>query len=176
MIRTATEEDLVRILEIEREAISPPWSHGSLLREIYSDDSFFAVWDAGTVPVSHVSRQENRPPVFQDKRTVPLSSKINGFIILRRVADEAELFQIAIDPAFRRRGIADALMEAALNSADSYGVISIYLEVRNSNIAAISLYKKHGFEQAHLREEYYTEPVEDAVVMARFRRAANSEF
>ena len=138
MIRRAVEEDISRILEIERDAISPPWSHGALLSELFSNDSYFTL--------------------LVDDDTV------FGFAILRRISDEGELFQIAVDAARRRCGIADALMADSLGWARSSGITSIYLEVRKSNEAAIKLYKKHGFKQAGMRKDYYTAPAEDALV------------
>jgi len=140
MIRAATEDDIGRVLEIEREAISPPWTHGSLLNEIYNGDSFFAL--AGSEPIT-------------------------GFLILRRIADEGELFQVAVDKTARRRGVASALMEAAFFWARETGLHSIFLEVRKSNEAAIGLYKKFGFLPVGERKNYYADPVEDAVVMRK---------
>ena len=140
-IREAVEDDIPRIQEIEREAISPPWSHGGLLAEIFRDNSFFALAvDADTVM---------------------------GFIILRHTADEGDLFQIAVDAAYRRRGAADALMSNALEWGWGRGIIVVYLEVRKSNAAAIALYEKHGFKKSSLRKRYYIDPVEDAIVMTR---------
>jgi len=138
----AGEEDIPRILEIEREAITPPWTHGALLGEIYREDSFFAVVK---VPVSGVQ----------------------GFVILRRMGDDAELLQIAVDKAMRRHGLADQLMLAALRYSRENAPGSIFLEVRKSNEAAVALYKKHGFEPVRSRKDYYSDPVEDAVVMKR---------
>ena len=144
MIRvlSASEEDMPRILEIEHEAISPPWTHGALLSEIYGEDSFFAV-----------AVSENR-------------SSIIGFIILRRMADEGELLQIAVDKTSHRQGAADTLMEAALEYAKENTLKSVFLEVRKSNEAAIALYKKHGFKPVRNRKDYYSDPIEDAVVMS----------
>ena len=137
--RVATEEDMPRILEIERDAISPPWSHGGLLSEIYKDDSFFAL------------AVEN--------------DMILGFIIMRHMDEDSELLQVAVDSAYRRRGIADLLMESALFWACDCGVGIVYLEVRKSNEAAIMLYEKHGFIQSGCRKEYFTDPLEDAIIM-----------
>jgi len=141
-IAAATEENVLKILEIEREAISPPWSHGALLDEISRDDSFFAV-------------------------AVGDSSQLLGFIILRRMADEGELLQIAVEKDARRRGVADMLMEAAIGFAAENKLNAVHLEVRKSNEAAIALYKKHGFSSVRHRRDYFDSPVEDAVVMSR---------
>ena len=150
IINTAAEEDMLRILEIEHETISPPWTHGALLGEIFRDDSFFAVAvvDGGVI----------------------------GFVILRRITDEGELLQIAVDPSARRRGVADMLMCAALDYASKHSLGSVFLEVRSSNLAAISLYEKHGFKRVRVRKDYYSDPVEDAVVMVRTVNASISHF
>ena len=143
-IAAAVEEDIERILEIEREAISPPWTHGALLGEVYREDSFFSV---AVIDNPH------------------WDGDVAGFVVLRRMADEGELLQIAVDKAMRRRGIADMLLGAALSYADENALKSVFLEVRKSNAAAIALYEKHGFRPLRLRKEYYSSPVEDAVVM-----------
>jgi len=140
-IDMAEEDDVTRILEIERESFTPPWTHGSFLRELYSDESFFAV-------------------AVEEKT-------ICGFVILRRVADEGELFRIAVDSNARRRGAADMLMRAALLYAGEVALRKIYLEVRSSNTPAIALYMKHGFTPAGRRKRYFDSPVEDAVIMIR---------
>ena len=159
-MRAAAEEDMPRILEIERESISPPWTHGGLLSEILSDDSFFELAERGD------------SFELEDGSRVPPLQTILGFVILRRIADEGELLQIAVDSEYRRRGIADTLIESALGWAHDCGISKIYLEVRKSNNAAIKLYKKHGFKRAGIRKDYYIEPIEDAVVMAVERRNA----
>lgn len=147
MIRAAAEDDIQEILRIEREAITPPWTHGMLLSEIYNGDSIFIL-------------------------TSISAGSVTGFIILRRAADEAELLQIAVDKAARRRGIASMLMNAALDRARDAGVCAVYLEVRKSNSAAIGLYKKYGFTSAGTRKDYYASPVEDAVIMKLLLPAA----
>ena len=139
IIREVTEEDMPQVLEIEREAISPPWTHGALLRDIYNNDSFFIGCFADNV--------------------------LLGFAIFRRAADEGELLQIAVDKAARRRGAADMLMSETLDRARGAGVDRAYLEVRKSNDAAIGLYIKHGFTFSGVRRNYYADPVEDAAVM-----------
>ena len=171
MIVIATEEDIPRILEIERDSISPPWSHGALLSEIYNDDSFFAL-SAGAQ-----SRDIDAQTVGQSPSCAAVSlpagagtakhGEVFGFIIMRRAADEGELLQVAVDEHARRRGAADGLMGAALGWARGNGVKSVYLEVRKSNEAAIGLYGKHGFVRAGVRKGYYSGPDEDAVLMRR---------
>lgn len=90
-----------------------------------------------------------------------------GFVIGAYVIDEAELFNIAVLPEYRGNGIADKLMEQFENELLGLGVKKIFLEVRESNAAALSLYKKHGFGQISLRKNYYVDPKENAVIMSK---------
>ena len=140
----ATENDIQRILEIEQEAISPPWTHGALLGEMYKQDSYFVV--------------------AVDER---LSPAVVGFAILRCVGDDGELLQIAVDKAQKRGGVGDLLIMAALEYARENALNSVFLEVRRGNTAAVGLYKKHGFSSVRIRKDYYSDPVEDASVMVK---------
>jgi ribosomal-protein-alanine N-acetyltransferase len=149
-IESASEADLLQILEIEREAILPPWTHGALLAEMFREDSFFAVARDGKL---QCGGREN--------------GDVLGFVVLRRMGDEGELLQIAVEKATRRTGVAGLLMGAALSFAEGHALRSVFLEVRKSNEAAIMLYGKHGFKPVRQRKSYYNDPVEDAVVMAR---------
>ena len=164
----AREEDIPRILEIEQTSITPPWTHGALLGEIYRDDSFFAVVKApvsGDPKIVSIEYSPRAPAAESEERREDMA--VQGFVILRRMGDEAELLQIAVDKAMRRLGLADKLMLAALRYSLENELGSIFLEVRSSNEAAIALYKKHGFKPVSSRKDYYIDPVEDAVVMKR---------
>lgn len=77
--------------------------------------------------------------------------------------DEAEILNIAVDPGFRRRGVASALLNAVCEEAR--GVI--FLEVAEPNAAAIALYSKHGWERAGIRPGYYDHGIVNAVVMKK---------
>lgn len=90
-----------------------------------------------------------------------------GFVSGSYVIDEAELFNIAVLSEYRGNGIADKLMNCFENELSGLGVKKIFLEVRESNAAALSLYKKHGFEQSGLRKNYYIDPRENAVIMSK---------
>ena len=72
---------------------------------------------------------------------------------------------LAVDPAYRRRGVATFLLAYSLGLAKGYGAKQALLEVRTSNRAAIRLYRKMGFCEAGRRQGYYSETREDAVVM-----------
>ena len=147
----ATEAHLTQVMEIEREAISPPWSEGALTNEIGRSDGLFDVALEDDDGSSAGGAPEN--------------SKVAGFCIVRRMSDEAELYQIAVREDRRRAGIADRLLTRAIEDCRERGAVSVYLEVRRSNDAAIRLYKKHGFKSEGRRKNYYSSPVEDAVIM-----------
>ena len=90
-----------------------------------------------------------------------------GFVNARRVLDEGDLDLIAVRADRRRQGIAGRLLEALFAACRERGVRRLTLEVRVSNAPAIALYEGFGFARAGLRKEYYTGPVEDALLLAR---------
>ena len=100
-----------------------------------------------------------------DVRVAEWDSRVVGFLVTRLVAPgEFEVLNIAVGPEFRRRGVAKALMQSALS--DSPG--TYFLEVRESNHPARELYASLGFKQAGMRQNYYSNPTEAAIVMRFF--------
>ena len=93
------------------------------------------------------------------------SGEAIGYIGTFVVVDSCYVSNIGILPQYRRQGFASVLMESACKEAFSLGARSISLEVRPSNTAAISLYKKLGFEEIGLRRGFYREPKEDALIL-----------
>jgi ribosomal-protein-alanine N-acetyltransferase len=83
-----------------------------------------------------------------------LSSK-DGFIIARVAADEAEILTLAVDSTARRRGLGRALVMAAAAHAQSLGAAAMFLEVDDTNSAALSLYDRLGFVRVAVRKGYY---------------------
>lgn len=142
----AEEEHLPALLKIENACITPPWPEGALLNEIGRADGLFVL--------------------AVEDGLEPRDDGVLGFCIVRSAADEAELYQIAVREDMRRRGVADSLMRWVIRFCQENLIGSIYLEVRRSNEPAIRLYKKHGFKNAGRRKNYYSSPVEDAVVMS----------
>jgi ribosomal-protein-alanine N-acetyltransferase len=92
---------------------------------------------------------------------------IAGFLVARAVAEEAEILNLSIDPAKRRAGNASALLQKAILDFLRLRVAKLFLEVRESNAAAIAFYAKHGFLQTGRRPNYYRNPDEAAVLMMR---------
>lgn len=87
-----------------------------------------------------------------------------GYAVLAAVLDEGNLDNIAVAPAGRRQGVADALL-SAITGFGRENLSRLTLEVRASNAPAIALYEKHGFRGVGRRKNYYTAPREDAVLM-----------
>ena len=80
---------------------------------------------------------------------------------------EADIMNVAVSPAFRRRGIAAELLERLKNDLKAEGVYSLTLEVRASNDAAIALYALLGYVQVGRRPGYYHNPKEDALILRK---------
>ena len=97
------------------------------------------------------------------------NGQVVGFCILQPVLDEANLLLMAIDPTQQGKGLGYQILDASLNMLKN-NPIQIFLEVRESNIAAINLYQKSGFHQIDLRKNYYPNPngtKEHAIIMVK---------
>ncbi|GAA0480225.1 ribosomal protein S18-alanine N-acetyltransferase [Tatumella punctata] len=99
---------------------------------------------------------------------IDADGKMAGFAITQIVLDEASLFNIAVDPDFQRRGYARQLLEHLINELAARGILTLWLEVRESNLPAIALYEQLGFNQVSRRPRYYPTATgrEDALLMA----------
>jgi ribosomal-protein-alanine N-acetyltransferase len=85
-----------------------------------------------------------------------------GFLVARTLTPgEYEILNLAVDPEFRRHGIARSLLGAFLKGIQG----DVYLEVRESNRAALNLYRSMGFEEVIIRKKYYENPCEDGIVL-----------
>lgn len=94
----------------------------------------------------------------------------DGFLIGRIVADEAEILTLAVDPDARRRGTGARLVQGFLDEAQRQGAATVFLEVAENNLPAISLYRQAGFAQIGVRQGYYVLPSGvglNAIVMSR---------
>ena len=95
-----------------------------------------------------------------------------GFCSFWRVLDELHINNLAVAPAFRRGGVATALLTRVLGDGEKLGAARATLEVRRSNDAARLLYERLGFSVVGVRRDYYTKPIEDAIVLRREGLAA----
>lgn len=92
---------------------------------------------------------------------------VAAFCAFWRVADQLHINNLAVRPESRGQGLATHLLAAVMAESARMGVASATLEVRRSNLPALRLYAKAGFVEAGVRRNYYTQPVEDALVLVR---------
>ena len=90
-----------------------------------------------------------------------------AFCAFWRIADQAHINNLAVRPELRGRGLGLQMLEAVVAEARRLGAESLALEVRRSNVAAQRLYKRAGFREDGLRKSYYTQPVEDALLLIK---------
>lgn len=88
-----------------------------------------------------------------------------GFLISRCAASELEILNLAVAPEFRRAGAASSLLAACIANASVHGALRAFLEVRESNHAALELYRRNGFRINGFRTQYYQHPHEGAILM-----------
>jgi len=147
LIRPATAADLDAVVAIERVAFTdPPWSRDSFAALLGDPYVLFLVATASSpTPVGPA-------PVI-------------GYVVTSTVADEADLANVAVAADRRRQGIGRRLVDAAIDGARAAGARTMYLEVRESNLAAVQLYHARGFVPVGRRRRYYRQPVEDALIL-----------
>jgi ribosomal-protein-alanine N-acetyltransferase len=88
-----------------------------------------------------------------------------GYLIGREAAGTGEILNLAVDPPYRRQGLARSLLQHGLLALERRGADEVFLEVRISNRSARSLYADEGFKPVGTRTAYYRNPVEDALVL-----------
>ena len=140
-VRRATIEDAKEIFAIEMECFSVPWSLDSIETELVNEDKklYYVVEDVNGVV---------------------------GYAGAWLVYDEGQITNIAIRPSARRQGFGAKLTSALIEECFKRGMHEIFLEVRISNLSALSLYRKLGFTVKGMRKNYYSEPKEDAYIMS----------
>ena len=95
------------------------------------------------------------------------NSTVCGYGGIMTVLDAADITNIAVLPQYRRRGIGKMLLDTLVRAAEKRCASSLRLEVRESNVPAISLYEKFGFVRDGIRKNYYRHPTENAVLMTK---------
>jgi [ribosomal protein S18]-alanine N-acetyltransferase len=148
--RAVLEEDLEGILAVDQITFTNPWT-----REMYE-------WEAKRSDVSRLFVV--RPAADrEDEGGRPLIAYCAVWLIF----DELHINNLAVHPDWRRRGVARRLLDYIIGEARAAGALAATLEVRRSNDAALKLYESLGFAVEGVRPAYYTEPVEDALVLWR---------
>lgn len=141
IIREICENDIADIAVLERDIFPDPWTERGI-RETW--------------------RQKNTLLLGAWKKDV-----LTGYVILYHVLEEGEIARIAVRRTHRRQGGAGRLFERLREICEGKGIIRLMLEVRMSNKAAVSFYKKYGFAEDGVRKDYYDNPCEDAILMSR---------
>jgi [ribosomal protein S18]-alanine N-acetyltransferase len=95
-----------------------------------------------------------------------VDGEISGFIVARRIAMDLEILNFAVRPITWKQGVGGALLDEALRWAKSFEAQQAFLEVRSSNLDALRFYEHHSFKVTGRRLRYYTEPIEDALVLS----------
>ena len=142
--------DIEAVTEIDARSFTLPWPRKAYQFEL-SENPVAHLWVAETVDAA------GRPLVV-------------GFIAIWLIVDEAHISTLATHPDFRGRGVASRLLQTALAYSIHRGARTATLEVRQSNLPAINLYRKLGFRFFGLRRGYYTDTKEDAWVMVKLLR------
>jgi ribosomal-protein-alanine N-acetyltransferase len=132
---------VAQIAELEKLCFADPWSEKSIASELGN------IWSYWVVALD--------------------GERVVGYIGSQSSADETDVMNVAVHPDYRRRGIAESLIDVLIRELKNRGSHALMLEVRDSNEPAIALYEKLGFQQVGLRKNYYHNPKEHARILRK---------
>ena len=135
------QEHVAAIAALEKTCFSDPWQESAVASELFNPLSLWLV--------------------AQEDGTVC------GYIGSQTCGDESDMMNLAVAPEYRRKGVAQKLTAELSHRLREKGSQSLTLEVRESNSAAIALYKKLGFVQVGRRPNYYFHPQEAALILRK---------
>lgn len=141
VFRKALLQDVEQIAKMENEIFSIPWSEQNIRETLEQSCAFIAVAEEERVVI--------------------------GYCIIYCVFGEAEIARFAVDEAYRRRGVGNALMDYAVACCKENECEKILLDVREGNARARAFYLNYGYEEDGIRKNYYESPREHAVLMSR---------
>ena len=139
IIRKMQPEDLAEVCKIEKDNFSLPWSEKSFLESLEREDTVFLV-------------------ALEDE-------DVAGYIGCYCIAGAGEITNVAVKASHRRKGIGGKLLQKLYEEGAGLDTREYFLEVRESNEAAIGLYLRQGFVKEGIRKNFYEKPVENAVIM-----------
>lgn len=139
IIRKMQQSDLPQVCEIEKANFSLPWSEKSFKDSMERNDTVFLVALTG--------------------------AEVAGYVGCYCIAGTGEITNVAVKASHRRKGIGGMLLEKLYEEGAALDTQEFFLEVRESNEAAIGLYSRQGFVEEGIRKNFYEQPVEDAVIM-----------
>ena len=138
-IEPMTADDISQVAEIERQIFSIPWSEKAFKDSMDSDNTIYIV-----------AKEDNN---------------VTGYAGMYLSFEEGNITNVAVNPSSRRKGIGEKIVRDILNRAYEKGVRDVFLEVRETNSAAIALYEKIGFKEEGIRKNFYEKPKENALIM-----------
>jgi ribosomal-protein-alanine N-acetyltransferase len=141
IIAPMSENHIESVAELEAQCFTSPWSHYAFLSELSNSYAYYIVAEQNGI--------------------------ILGFAGIHIIYDEGYITNIAVAQSHRRKGIAEALLNAIEKHAIAKGVALITLEVRETNFGAIKLYQNHFFKEVGIRKDFYTLPIENAILMTK---------
>ena len=134
-------EHVPQVAALEKLCFADPWSEMSIASELQN------IWSYWVVAVG--------------------DGQVVGYIGSQSSYDETDIMNVAVHPDWRRRGIAESLIDTLIEELKKRGSHALMLEVRVSNDPAIALYEKLGFQQVGRRKNYYRNPKEDALILRK---------
>ncbi|MCC8141518.1 MAG: ribosomal protein S18-alanine N-acetyltransferase [Lachnospiraceae bacterium] len=140
LVRKMEWDDVPDVAALERSIFSEPWTQRGFEQAIAMEQNLFLVAEEPDGPIA-------------------------GYCGLYAAGDEGEITNVAVSIKMRRQGIGETMLEEILKMAGEQGLSQIFLEVRESNVGAICLYEKFGFEPCGRRINFYRWPDEDALCM-----------
>ncbi|NMA67515.1 MAG: ribosomal protein S18-alanine N-acetyltransferase [Clostridiaceae bacterium] len=138
-IRFMEYNDLDTVLDLEYKCFEIPWTRNMFEDEFFNSNAVYFVAEE--------------------------QGKVCGYIGMWKIIDEGHITNLAVHPEFRGKGYGKRLMKSLISYSKKNGITAITLEVRVSNLVAISLYEGFGFTKAGLRKHYYANNNEDALIM-----------
>lgn len=139
IVRPMQAMDVNRVHELETTCFRTPWSRDSLAGELKNRIAHYLVFER--------------------------DGRVEAYAGMWIIYEEAHITNVAVDPAFRRQGIAKRVMLCMMRTAKLFGASEMTLEVRENNLGAQALYARLDFEKAGVRKGYYTDTGEAAYIM-----------
>ena len=140
-IREMTPQDLDKVVEIEQQTFSKPWSRNDFLDSLKNEYTFYVVAEEMATKV------------------------VVGYCGYYCSFEEANIVNVAVEESARRNGVGETMLRFLIDFGRRQGITEMFLEVRVSNAPAIGLYEKLGFAIVGTRKNFYDAPVEDARIM-----------
>ena len=140
IFRNMTEQDVVQIAELEKKVFSDAWTSTGIYETFCQNQAFVAVAEC--------------------------DGDIVGYCIIYYVMDEGEIARIAVDKKMRRKGVGCGLLDYVCECCKIKNINRLLLDVRESNVPALNLYRSFGFAEDGIRKNFYQNPTEHAVLMS----------